>query len=232
MTDYDSIKRKVKNRLDQDYTDSKSSDLLIEDLICEVCMEIASSTYFDDLVKSDVGSTLSDGTYVLPEPAIPYQVFINGTEGTDHSWQRVTPITYDYFIRWKEGSLTRGFCGASYRYTTLPSIEDNTKIGLLETTEIVPIKVYYYPIRPTPSDFPGYFEPLIVDKVLHLYSINRRESSSEPYFARLEKRIKQLERNIKKISSQVEIVGAPSGIYNTQTTTWMNANDIAFWRGI
>jgi len=242
MSSYEDIRRKVLLRLNQDGIESKATTQLIDDLISEVCMEIASDTYFYELIKSVEGETEADGTFRLAKPAIPYQAFIYGTKGEEHTWQRITPVTYDYFIRWKEGTYrgvfsSGGVGGGLYggllrRYTVLPTGDDDTVIELLEINDAVTMKLYYYPIRPTPADFPGYFEPLIIDKVLYLHAMSMRESSSEQYFGRLEKRIKKLHKNIKKIATQVEITGAPSGVFNNKTTDWMNANDLGFWKGV
>lgn len=235
MSSFEDIRRKVLLRLNMDGTQSKSTLQLLDDFIGEICMEIASDNYFYELVKSKEDTTNSEGQYTLNVPAIPYQVFIHGTFGEDNTWQRVTPITYDYYIRWKDGSSRGGVGGGAYtgsRYTVIPTGNDDLCIDLLEINDAVTIKVYYYPIRPTPSDFPGYFEPLIIEKVLYLYGMNQRESSSEQFFGRTEKRIKQLEKNIKKIATQVEIVGAPSGVYNAQTRDWMSSNDLGFYKGL
>jgi ferritin-like protein len=242
MSSYEDIRRKIMLRLDQDGIETKATTQLIDDLISETCMEIAADNYYYELVKSVEGETDEDGKFRLSIPSIPYQAFIYGSSGQDHSWQRITPVTYDYFIRWKDGTYrgvfnSGGVGGGLYggllrRYTVLPTGDDDTVIELLEINNSVPIKLYYYPIRPTPADFPGYFEPLIIDKVLYLYSMTRRESSSEQHFGRLEKRIKKLQKDIKKIATQIEIVGAPSGVYNNKTTDWLNANDLGVWKGI
>jgi hypothetical protein len=242
MSSSEDIKRKILIRLNQDGLQSNATQELLDDLIGEVCAEIAAENYYYELVKSVVDETDENGMFRLTTPSIPYQVFIYGTEGTDHSWQRITPVTYDYFIRWKDGVFrggynTSGVGGGMYggmlrRYTVIPSGDDDTVIQLLEFKSKVSINMYYYPIKPTPADFPGYFEPLIITKVLYQYAINNRESSSQNYFELLGKRIKELKRTIKKTATQIEIVSSPNSPYNTRTRDWMSSNDLGFYRGI
>lgn len=234
------IINKILLRTDQIGLSSANSHKLIASYLDSVCMEIAAKQWLRDLLKEVYVTSDEDGTYIFQEEVIPFLVFAYGQKGVDHSWQRVSPVDYEYFESWKSrvfrGQYVSGgagaFGGIRRRYSILPQLEsDTTRLQILEKTGALPLKIVYYPIRPDVSEFPSYFEPLITNKVLELLAMDKEQSNSDRYFTQLAKRTKELFKLSEKQGSRLEIKYFDKTSRNKKTDSWLESesNDVSFW---
>jgi len=241
MTTTEDIKEKLYLRLNQEGIISKSTDRLYDKYIEEACFEIAAEFYFKDLLFTVYGQTDNDGIYTIDKPIIPYMTFLYEVENVDHSGQRITPVSYDLFRRWKSGwrsSLQGGYFyyGTRRRYTVLPrNGEDTTKLQLMELKSSLPISVTCYPIRPSVADFPSFFEPYITAKAMYLLSIDLKQGSGDRFFQKIEQRLKEIKRRVKKQALTFEVrAPADSSILNNKSMEWLmtDGNDIGFFKNL
>lgn len=234
------IKTKVMLRLNQNGLASKSTDKLLNMYIDSVVMEIAAESWYDDLLKTKEDITTdADGKFEIEGNIIPYLMFAYGTEDQRHSWQRLTPVSFEYFASWdnriyRGASSYGGGAGGGYRrrYSLIYEGDpDNTTMQILEIQNEVNIKCIYYPIRPAISDFPNYFEPLITNRVIELYTLDFQEASNDRYVKLLQDRTKELTKKLKKQANTVEVNAYDRTIRNAKTRDWIDAesNDIGYW---
>lgn len=240
MISGEDIKKKILLRLGNYSLVDQETDFLLDMYIDSVSMEIAASRWYRDLLKTEYLDANTEGVFTIAGNIIPFLVFAYGTENERHSWQRLTPVDYEYFENWQSRvyrgvNLTGGggiTGGIRRRYSIIPEGNpDITTMKLLELQDIVPIKIIYYPIRPAVSDFPDFFEPLITNKVLELYTIDRQDGSKDRYVQLLAKRTEDLDKRIKKQANLIEVNNYNSSVKNQKTRDWMQSesNDIGYW---
>ncbi len=231
------IKNKVYRRLNQNGLATVETDNLIEDYIDDVITVLAADKWYHDLLKTKYLTTDSDGKFTIEDNVIPYITFAYGTEGERHTWQRLTPVDYEYFENWdsrvyRGTSYAGGGGGVRRRYSILPEGDaDHTVMQILEIQESVSIKIIYYPIRPAVADFASYFEPLITNMVLEMYTMDKQDASKDRYVRMLQDQTKKLTKLLKKQAETFEINSATQTTKNAKTRDWLQAesNDIGYW---
>lgn len=234
------IKKKILLRLGNYSFVDTETEYLLDMYIDSVTMDIAGTRWYRDLLKTEYLDADSDGIFSVAGNIIPFLTFAYGTENERHSWQRLTPVDYEYFENWQSRvyrgvNLTGGggiTGGIRRRYSIIPEGDpDTTTMKLLELQDTVPIKLIYYPIRPAVSDFPDYFEPLITNKVIELYTIDRQDSSKDRYVQLLAKRTEDLDKRIKKQANTIEVNKYGPSVRNQKTQDWImsESNDIGYW---
>jgi len=233
------IKNKLYLRLNMYGLADTTTDKLLNMYIDTVSMQIAAERWYHDLLKTEYLDTDSDGKFTIEQNIVPYAVFAYGTEGERHTWQRLTPIDYEYFLNW-DSRVYRGvnsmggggaWSGIRRRYTVLPEGDsDHTVMQILEIQDIVPIKIVYYPIRPAISDFSIYFEPLITGKVLEAYYTDKGDQLKDRSIKMIMDQNEKLSKNIRKQAETFEVNALEKTARNQKTKDWLNAeNDIGYW---
>lgn len=229
------IKSKIYLRLNQYGLANNTTDSLIDMYLDAVAMELASKD-LDCLLKTEYLDTDSDGKFTINDEVVPFAMFAYGERDSNHTWQRLTPIDYEYFLNWNSrvyrGTYLTGG-GLRRRYTMLPEGDsDETVFQILEIQDIVSIKAVYYPIRPDISAFPNSAEPLITNKVLELYTMDNQESSKDRYVKLLQDQTKKLEKVFLKQQSRLEVRAYDTTVRNAKTRDWImsESNDYGYWR--
>lgn len=230
------IKEMVKLRLNQDGIKSLAMETVYDFHIQTACMGIAGICYFRDLLKTIYGSCGTDGTFTVQSSVVPYQYYYGGEEGEDNSWIRTTPVDYDYFERINSGYLLSPISptGFSYNrgYTIIPSDNhDNTVLKFTTLRNPYAVKLIYYPITPDPDDFPSYFIPLIVNKVIELVAIDSKSESKDRYIVSLREETAKLSKTIQSRANKIE-KNLSKTIRSNKQKRWLLSEpfDIFFWR--
>jgi hypothetical protein len=228
------IKNTIYLRLNQYGLANSSTNALLNIYLDNVAMELATHD-LTELLQTVYTNTDSDGKFTVDGEIVPFAVFANGSKDARHSWQRLSPIDYEYFVNWDSRvHRTGGGMSTRRRYTILPerSVNTETIMQVLEIQDVLPIKVVYYPIRPDISDFPEYAAPLIVNKVLEQYTMDNQESSKDRYVKLLQDQTKKLEKIFLKTSGSIESRGYDTSQRNAKTRDWIvsESNDYGYWR--
>lgn len=236
----ESIKTELLLRTDQYGLTSSTTNALLDMYIDSVCTEIAAKHWYRDLLQTAYITSDDKGKFSMDMEIIPYLTFAYGREGVDHSWQRLTPVDYEYWESWRSrvfrGQYVSGGNGVGggvrRRYCILPQGDpDTTSMQILENTTIVPIKLIYYPIRPSVSEFPTYFKHLIVNKVLEALALDKMQGSNDRFFKQLQEKTKQLEKLLTKQASRIEVNSYDATARNRKTQDWIDSesNDVSYW---
>lgn len=225
------IKNKLALRLDMYGLATQDTDKLLNLYIDTAVMEIAAEKWYRDLLKTEYLKSDSEGKITVQDKILPYALFGYGTEGTSHSWQRFTPIDYEYFLNWDSRAYTKDSYGGVNRYSIIPSSNvDYTVLQLLEEQSSIDIKLVYYPIRPAVADFPPYFEPYLTNKVLYLYMIDKGDAVKDRSIKMVMDQDKTLQKNLKKQAQSIEINKTARTARNRKTKSWLTSeNDIGHW---
>jgi hypothetical protein len=225
------IKQVIKLRLNQDGIQSNAMEEMWDFHIQTACMEIAGTTYFRELLKTVQGSCSEKGVFTVNKSVVPYQYYYGGIVDEDYTWLRVTPVDYDYFTRYRSGYIRTVRISSGYmlqgRYTLLPTDDNNvTTLKFLELESAYSVKLIYYPITPDPDDFPEYFIPWIVSRVMELISVDVKSDSKDRYIQQLKEetmkvakvvtnRANKIEKNLNKtIVSRKQRLWEQSGAYD------------------
>jgi hypothetical protein len=233
------VRNRVYLRLDQYGLATNTTDSLLDMYIEGVATELAAKN-LDILLRTDYFTTDSNGKFTIPGEIVPYLVLCNGTEGERHSWQRLTPIEYMYFINWDSrvgggyaGSRGGGLLASGNRYTIIPTPgEEGTTLQVLEIRDAIPIMCIYYPITPPISDFPDYALDLISNMVLERYIMDRQDQVKDRSVKLLMDKTVKLEKTFVKQAGVIEATYVQPTIRNNKTKNWIysESNDYGYWR--
>lgn len=226
------IRDRLYLRLDQYGLNSVTTDSLIDSYIEGVATELASKN-LDCLLRTKYTNTDEDGKFYVDESIIPYTVMSDGIKNQIHSWQRLSPVDYLYFINsLSRISFGKGIGSFHGRYTILPTPgEDGTTLQLLDNGVNIPIMLVYYPITPSISDFPDFAADLITNMVLERYIIDRKDSMKDRSIKLLMDHTKKLEKIFDRQSTAIEATYYDSAARNTKTKNWIysESNDFSYW---
>jgi hypothetical protein len=230
------VKEMVKIRLQQDNIKSVSMESGYDFHIQTACLEIAGTTYFRDLLKTIYGSCGTDGTFTVQSSVVPYQYYYGGEIDEDNSWIRSTPVDYDYFERANSGYMYSPMSPTAYGYnsgyTIIPSENhDYTVLKFINLRNVYSTKLIYYPIAPDCDDFPTYFIPLIVNKVIEKIAIDSKSESKDRYIQQLRDETAKLSKIIQSRANKIE-KNLSTTIRNMKQKRWLVADpyDLFFWR--
>ena len=230
------IKKFLETRLYQDQIVSKVNQDLWDFYIQNACMEIASTNYWRDLLKTVNGSCSNTGEFTIEDNVVPYQYYYAGVEDQNHTWIRATPIDYDYFLRYTFGyALTRmypaGFI-VNRGYTIIPSENHNhTVLKFTNLNAIYSVKLTYYPITPDPDDFPDYFIPWIVNRTMELISVDQKSEMKDRTIQQLKQETDLIKKAISSRANKIE-KNLSKTIRNNKQRRYLLSEpfDIFFWR--